>query len=86
MGNITVKYELTEDEMTTIINTTRFLWMIKTLEELERMGKLSHKDVEDLRKPLDIKFMEHQPKYLVVSPNRLAFLCYRYCDLCIVCV
>jgi hypothetical protein len=69
-----VKYELTEDEMTTILNTTKFLWMIKTLEDLERMGKLSHKDVEDLRKPLDTKFMEHQPKYLEISKNKKALI------------
>ena len=74
MGDITVKYELTEDEMTTIISTTKFLWMIKTIEELERMGKLSHKDVQDLRKPLDIKFMEHQPKYLELSRNKNALI------------
>lgn len=74
MGNTTVKYELTEDEMTTILSTTKFLWMIRALEDLERMGKLSHEDVKDLRKPLDIKFMEHQPKYLEISRNKKALI------------
>lgn len=48
--------------------------MIKTLEELERMGKLLHKDVEILRIPLDNKFMEHQPKYLEISKNKKALI------------
>ncbi len=74
MANIIVKYELTEAEMTTILSTTKFLWIIKALEELERMGKLSHEDVEDLRKPMYIKFMEHQPKYLEISKNKKALI------------
>lgn len=60
---MSLKYKLTEDEMTVVLSATKFYWIIKTLEELERMGKLTHEDVKILRKPMDSRFMKHNPEF-----------------------
>ena len=64
---MSLKYKLTEDEMTAVLSTTKFYWIITTLEELEKMGKLSHEDVKTLMKPMKSKFMEHLPEFKAIN-------------------